>query len=224
MSAPVAGLHLDLGRITVTEMAAVRSISFWLRLTEINENRLIWNAFKLQKEWVTNTVDCWAFQVKSYLDRLGLSYAWDSPPPLKAHSRFLNMVKQRIVDQSFSRHLSEASKLSTLKNYVDVKTNFGLEEYMKLSLNERRAAAILRLNCTRSLPVVFEIDSKTCKACSSKLTDVWCHLLYFCSSIKGEPLPLRPSNIMNHVTHTRRTDILRKYIRRVTAILSHTVQ
>ena len=47
-SAPVSGLHLELGRLRLTEMASLRAISYWLRISSVNDSRLLHSAFKTQ--------------------------------------------------------------------------------------------------------------------------------------------------------------------------------
>jgi len=204
-SAPVAGLHLELGRDRLSERALVRTVSYWLRLTQANHDRLIWKAFSAQKEMCEKGTECWALSVKNALDRLGLSQAWSQPPPKEKHRQFLNTVKIRISDQSFAKNLERARGLPSLAQYLEIKEAVGSrqEPYVRLGLEQRRAAALLRLNCSRSLPVKHDPNGKVCLLCLKKITNAWGHLLYFCPKPAGDPLPVPENNLLLHSYHIR---------------------
>ena len=129
-SAPVSGLHLELGRQRLTEAASLRAISYWLRLSVVKEDRLLHSAFKTQIALAEKGADCWASRVKLSLDRLGFSVAWSLPPAPDCHTMFISSVKRRTFDQSFSKNLEIANKLPSLKNYVINRTAFGMEKIL----------------------------------------------------------------------------------------------
>ena len=136
---------------------------------------------------------------------LGLSFAWSDPPLPDNHSRFLSRVKKVMSDQSFSRNLEAAGKLSSLEKYAENKLIFGTEPSGHAELETRRAIAIFRLNCRRSLAVKYLADnSKQCELCDSRITDVWVHMLYFCSKVRSDTLPLPEVEITNHLKHFKK--------------------
>lgn len=75
-SSPVAGLHLELKRLRIHELATIRSISYWLRLSNTNENRLLSKAFHMQVQWANSGASCWGKGIKDAVDKLGFSYVW----------------------------------------------------------------------------------------------------------------------------------------------------
>ena len=203
-SAPVSGLHLELGRLKLTELASIRSISFWLRLTDTCEDRLLKTALKVQVDMASKGTNCWATKVKYSLDKLGLSNAWNQPPPKEKHSIFLRQVRKVMADQSFARCLEDSKSLKSLKNYDANKLTFGCEDYVKFGLEKRRAVAIFRLNCTRSLAVKHQANTKECELCGATIRDVWCHMLYFCSNVQSDILELPKEKIFDHIFHYQR--------------------
>ena len=222
-SAPVAGIHLELGRVRLSELALVRTVSFWLRLHRTSQERLLWKAFMTQKEMCQKGTECWALSLKNSLDRLGFSQVWDQPPPTKEHGQFLWSVKRRISDQSFAYNIERARSLPSLSKYVEIKEKSGApqEPYVKLGLDKRRAAAIFRLNCTRSLPVHHLPNGKVCQLCCKKISNPWGHLLYFCLKPAGERLQLPENELLCHPNVTRNQDSVyfTKLVARIIEIL-----
>ena len=126
---------------------------------------------------------------------------WENPPPREKHEEFMIIVKRVTSDQSFARNLEEASKLPSLKNYIENKQTFGGESYILLSLKLRRPVAIFRMNCTRSLPIKHTSDYKQCELCESKVQNVWCHMLYFCNKLTETAVELPSYKILDHLFH-----------------------
>ena len=182
----------------------------------IKEERLLFSAFKVQVDLANSGFDCWALRIKSALDRLGLSCAFSNPPPPEAHSRFFKRVKSVLSDQSYSKNLEIAGKLPSLKNYVSNKLFAGPESYVHLATETRRAIAVFRLNCTRSINIKHTADYKQCESCKAKVTDVWCHVFYFCPKVNSDILPLPAFNISDHLFHFKQNTEL--YKKRLIAI------
>jgi len=110
-------------------------------------------------------------------------------------------VKRILLDQSFSLNIECAQKLPSLKNYVSSKLSFGMETYLSKTLSARRAIAIFRLNCTRSLPLLHLDGSKLCELCDAIVPDPWLHYLYFCNKLASEKLVLPERNCLDHLNN-----------------------
>lgn len=188
-SAPVAGLHLELGRSRISELASIRPVSYWLRLLTMHPDRLTVCALLEQRTMATNGTECWGLNLKSILEKLDLSDMWLSPPSPNLHGQFLSAVKRRMADQSFVANLDRARHLPSLISYCEEKVSAGPEEYLKLPLCKRRVIALFRMNCKYSLPIIKTSEGKMCDLCTEVFVDdPWHHFLFICPKLKSEKL------------------------------------
>ena len=190
-AAPVCGIHLELGRTRISELASLKPILYWLRLQNMTENKLAYKMYIEQKSWSEKGIECWASRVKTKLDLLGFSESWENPPDVENHNAFISRIKQRIADQSFAKMVEEAQGLSSLQTYIKIKSNFSTEKYLEKDLLTRRVISLLRLRCTWSLPLKRTGDQWICNLCSKTIKTPWYHFIHQCSAVREtKPLPL----------------------------------
>ena len=51
----------------MTDLASIKAITYWLRLSALKEDRLLRAAFKVQQDLDSKGVICWASKVKASL-------------------------------------------------------------------------------------------------------------------------------------------------------------
>ena len=115
-STNLTGLYGELGRVPFIIQRKIRMINYWLKLLGLNDQSIHIKLYLMLKQDLDNNISYngsnWAFQIKSLLNELGLSYIWlqqnDFTIPV-------DLMKQRIFDnyyQSWYSNINNSSRLS----------------------------------------------------------------------------------------------------------------
>ena len=96
-----SALYGELGRVPLKVVRQINMLRYWLKIQKCNDNSLVKQMYLMLKRDVDNNISYnglnWAYQVKSILDRIGLSEMWHDLSRYNEVS-VLNFIKQRIKD------------------------------------------------------------------------------------------------------------------------------
>ena len=74
--APNAFACSELGRYSLDVFKRIKAIKYWLRINSLPDYRLPKLCYKMQLGWLANDTDCWAFNIKQLLFRIGFGEVW----------------------------------------------------------------------------------------------------------------------------------------------------
>lgn len=127
----------------------------------------------------------WAYQVKTLLDSLGLSYIWENQELLSNipyHS-----IKQRILDTANQNLIASINSSNKLLSYCSFKENTEYEKYLDVIKTNKFKYALSRFRLSsHSLAVetgrYYDIprEERLCKLCSMQQVETEFHFLLVC--------------------------------------------
>ena len=125
---------------------------------------------------------CWASRIKTLLENLGLQYTWSNSTE---HARvFKAMCIEKLVQIERDSLREKASKSSSLNCLRVVKELAGPGALLvsQTNPNKHRWIVMTLLSCPGSLVKRFD-GSTFCAVCAEPVTDVFSHILAFCTKI-----------------------------------------
>ena len=180
-SAPSSATFLELGCNRVSARGIPRAVKYWTKLAKLPRNHIMSYCLREQLSMMNNKNKPWLFYVKQILNEHGFGYIWEHGA--NDVKKFLRQFKFRSSEIFDTMLFEEATELKSLQYYCKHKNRkVKIEKYTEKAYEERRIAALLRLNIKYALP--FDIG-KTCKFCNEEILPgrEWSHFLYECFTL-----------------------------------------
>ena len=133
----------ELGRYPIYINSKVRCIRYWLKLLQMNENRLPFRAYKMLYDLDQRGKSNWVSKVREFLCSNGFMYVWESQG-VGCTLSFLKILRQRITDcrwQCLDCHIQTSERFSFYRKF---KTVYEAEPYLFLDLNRYIKGALTR--------------------------------------------------------------------------------
>jgi hypothetical protein len=194
----------DLGRYPLKIMIVKRVVKYWLRFGELDDSRLVKEAFNGMMEWGLNgEVNSWLKDVKNVFDSVGMSEVFViGPHYFESHiqkSQLLLQIERRLKDQYEQLWKVEVERKEAkngkekqgnkLRMYGKFKKCFGFEAYLEEVRSRRKRICLARFRMSaHSLRVesgrwdkpFTEVEQRICHLCGKGVEDEK-HFLMQCS-------------------------------------------
>ena len=142
MKTPNDLVYTELRRYPITINSAINVVRYWLRITQIERERLPKKAYDLLCKLDSKGKETWATKVRLCLFQNGFGYAWLNQG-VGHCSIFLKTLKERLIDtrwQHVNDHLSNSERFSF---------------YSMINENENLLPCYLSLNLKRHLKCIM---------------------------------------------------------------------
>lgn len=187
-STNLAGLYGELGRVPFTVIRKIRMINYWLKLLKLEDNAIVKQIYLMLKVDADNNISYngsnWAFQIKSLLDELGLTYIWLQQTEIVIP---INLIKQRIFDSFYQSWYANINNSNRLLTYSRYKHEFKFENYLDFILEKKYKIALTQfrlsshdLEIERGRYVNIPRNERTCKYCNLDMVENEYHFLLVC--------------------------------------------
>ena len=145
-STNLSALYCELGRKPLAVFRKLRIIRYWIKIIH-TENSLLRNIYNMLRNDVTNNLtyngNNWAYNVKTMLDNIGLSFIWDNQGTIE-NIPYLE-IKQRIFDNANQELIMSINTSTKLQAYSNFKYDTEYEPYLKYIHNKKHKFALSRL-------------------------------------------------------------------------------
>ena len=176
----------ELGRYPIYINSYIKCISYWLKLTRMDEDRLPFKAYKTLFNLDSSGKKTWATNVKQFLNSYGFSYVWDNQG-VQNIPNFLKCLKQRIIDcrwQDWHDHIQSSDRFATYKlfkasNEIEVYIGMDINRYVKTAFTKFRFG-VTDLACHSFRYCVAR--SEICRLCTTAREDEL-HFLLCCPAL-----------------------------------------
>ena len=130
-STNLTGLYGKLGRVPFIVIRKIRMINYWIKLLSLGENTVPRKIYMMLKHDAANNISYnganWAFQIKSLLDKIGLTYVWLRQGDITIP---FSLIKQRILDLYKQTWYAEINNSNRLLMYSRFKHELDFENYL----------------------------------------------------------------------------------------------
>jgi len=179
-------------------MRKLHIFKYWFKIISCTNDSLIKITYELllndAEQNITYNNRNWAYQIKSILEQLGLSYVWTEQETLtekSEHTYIYNLIKQRLFDHYKQHWYSEINNSSRLNTYCRIKDTFNTEQYLdiittkqfKIALTKFRLSSH-RLEIERGRYHNITRDNRKCKFCNLNVVESEYHFLLICPLYK----------------------------------------
>lgn len=187
-STNLIGLYGELGRYPLQIQRKFTMIKYWVKLLKSDDVSLPKKIYLMLKNDadINNTYygNNWAFQIKSLLNSLGLSYLWTFQAEIDIP---LNLFKQRIFDLYYQSWYSSVNNSNRLLIYARFKHEFGFENYSDFIVESKFRVALSRFRISshdlfieRGRYENLPRNERICKFCNSQSVESEYHFLLVC--------------------------------------------
>ena len=114
-SIPIAVLG-ECGRSPLICAYLRRPIKFWLKILKLEEDKLIYKAYKLQLQLDDKDVDCRSARFKLILYEYGFGHVWLSQG-VDNKQQLIRIFQKRIKDRQFRKWWSTINQYPKLESY-----------------------------------------------------------------------------------------------------------
>ena len=163
-------------------------ISYWIKLLSLEDTSIPKKIYTLLKNDAENNISYngsnWAFQVKSLLDELGLTYIWLQQTEMRIP---FSLIKQRILDsfkQSWYGTINNSNRLLLYSRY---KHDFEQEKYLDFIQENKFRTALTKFRLSahdlaieRGRYESIPRNERICKYCNQNMTENEYHFLLVC--------------------------------------------
>ena len=200
----------ELGRYSITNNRIIKTIKYWLRILNMNENRYPKICYKLQCKWLNHNkrTDCWARDVKELLESLGFGYAWYNQS-VANECHFISKILQRLKDIDILCWRNDIEEMNKLRTYRLFKENLICENYLneiniisyRKALTKLRGGLLdLRANTGRYENINY--NDRICKMCNDSIEDEY-HFLLECNIYDDIRSNFIPAFYYTHPSHNK---------------------
>lgn len=163
-------------------------IKYWNKLLKSDENLITRNIYNMLKNDANNNISYngtnWAFQIKTMLDSLGLSYIWTQQAETDVP---LNLIKQRLFDTCYQTWCTDIYNSNRLLTYARFKHEFECEEYLTFIADSKFRTALTRfrlsshnLHIERGRYENVPRHDRLCRCCNMNAIEDEYHFLLVC--------------------------------------------
>ena len=210
-SSASVGILMEFGVNRIFARIVPRIINYWLKVSTLPPNHLMKNCLLKQIMMMEQGMRPWLFYVKEILFSYGFGYVWERGALDTRKVR--RVFTLRSAEIHAAKLVDEGKDKRSLEFYLSrKKSSSEIESYIAGPFDDRRLAAIIRLNLKYALP--WFPDCLYCKMCSEWLgnEDVWNHFIYDCTGLPPIEIGLSAKRIpyphcMERILSGKATDL-----------------
>ena len=157
----------------------IRMINYWLKLLKLEDNAIVKQIYLMLKVDADNNISYngsnWAFQIKSLLDELGLTYIWLQQTEIVIP---INLIKQRIFYSFYQSWYAIINNSNRLLTYSRYKHEFKFENYLDFILEKKYKIALTQFRLSshdlaieRGRYVNIPRNERTCTNCNLDMVE-----------------------------------------------------
>ena len=187
-STNLTGLYGELGRVPFIIQRKIRMINYWVKLLGLNDQSIHKKLYSMLKQDADNNISYngsnWAFQIKSLLNELGLSYIWLQQNEFTIP---VNLIKQRIFDNYYQSWYSNINNSSRLSMYSRYKHDFLFETYLDTIPDQKFRITLTKFRLSSHNLAIergrFENiprNDRICRCCNLHMVESEYHFLLVC--------------------------------------------
>ena len=189
-------IQLDLGRYPISTYMHYQAIKYFSRLSSINSERLLYEAYNLEKQLQTGETVFFNY-ITNVLNKIGMSNVWIDQiehdrnnlleKPVIAKSMLIRF--NDVFSQTALAHIQNTNKLTFLKSLKEV---YKSEKYLKINnFGNRRAITKLQtsnhtLDIEAGRWTNIERENRLCKQCTENKIEDEIHFLFQCTKYTAE--------------------------------------
>ncbi len=177
---PIAGILGDFGEMPVQWKRWVKMLAYWNRLVLMDDSRLTKKVFMYDYSVCKNN---WTSEIKCIFDLLQLQGTFENMETCD-----VNMVKKKLLDIYVEKWNSDVQRKPKLCTYNIFKTEFELENYVKLNLNRKNRSllaqfrlGVLPLRIETGRFVNLKREQRICTLCETGAIEDEMHFLLHCN-------------------------------------------
>jgi len=166
----------ELGRVDLKTKRFVKIIKYWVKIIKCENTRYIKHMYDVLLKDEESNKSNWASQVKKLLYSAGMGEAWFFQTVGNEHL-FISTFKQRLYDIHKQTDISELSKNTRGKYYLNINPNLDPPQYLnKVKVKKHRiyftklrtSSHILRIETGRwKKPVKEPLNERKCTVCNA---------------------------------------------------------
>ena len=173
---PNVMVYGDLGRYPIYVNAYVNCVKYWIRLLNMEHNRIPKQAYLMLVGLDSKGNDCWATKIREILCETGFAFVW-LQQGVGNPVHFLKTFKQRIIDMYLQEWSSTIRDKDRYESYRSFKVVFEREKYLsfidtycfRVAMTQTRLGVLpINKNLHRFSPNAAE---RCCPACDTKFED-----------------------------------------------------
>ena len=145
-STNLSAIYCELGRKPLALFRKLRIIRYWMNLIH-TDNSLLRDTYNMLRDDAMNNNSYagsnWAYNVKTMLDNLGLSFLWDNQDIIDKSQ--YSVIKTQLFDNATQELLTSINISDKLDTYSSFKYDTEYEPYLKFINNKKYKFALSRL-------------------------------------------------------------------------------
>ena len=184
---------LELGRYPITIYMKYQTIKYFLRLTQLNKDRILYKYYKREIENHNNDGNNYISYIKNTLNNLGMSNIWMQ----QFENQNQNEIKDKINTKNILTRLTDIfsqTSIDTIQNTNNSKLHFlnyfkkefKTENYLKIKNFENRRALTKLRTSSHNLAIEtgrwskIERKNRLCEQCTENIIEDEIHFLFDC--------------------------------------------
>ena len=177
---PTLGILGDFGQIPLQYLRWYNMIRFWNRLIQSDDDRI------LKKVFLTDYEKCnsnWCADIKTLFSKIGCPEIFEDMTLCN-----LDYIKKKLTELYESVWAEEILKFPKLRTYRKFKTQFGLENYIKLPMSKRNRSifgqfrlGVLPLRIETGRFTNMKVEERLCTLCEQNVVEDETHFLLSCN-------------------------------------------
>jgi hypothetical protein len=172
MRTPNDLVYGETNRYPIYVNSAVKCVRFWLRLLEMEDNRIPHKAYKMLLDLDARGKQNWVSKIRLCLNENGFGFVWLNQG-VGSINDFISVFRQRLVDtrwQNWNNHIQNSDRFNLYKMFC---TTHDLKLYLRLDINRHLKYLLTRFRMGISDITVHRFRYKACK--DSDLLCPLCH-------------------------------------------------
>lgn len=161
-------------------------IGYWIKIQKCEQKRAIVQCYNYQCNLVLDDTPCWATKIRNILIELGFENAWQNQHEIDL-ALFYTEFRARVREVDIFEWNENMMSFGTLRLYRTIKTDFGLENYLKLGLSLTNVNLLARLRggllCIRVNEGRWcgqNYEDRLCTFCNSQQIEDEQHMFFEC--------------------------------------------
>ena len=185
---PACGVFRELAINQLSTLAKIRCLKFFLNISTVSRERLVYKALKTQMQLAENNKPCWGLLVKNALNVNGLGFLWNEYPVGQNLASRKAVLERRLKDTEIPYLEEEMDSYKQFRSFG--RSHLGSARptfYDAAPFSVYSSLARFRLNCVWSLPITRGTeDSYKCTRCGVSFlkTKTWNHFLRECKEFE----------------------------------------
>ena len=190
-------VYAETGRSPLWIRQKVRVVKYWLRLAQLNDCKLIKQAYLAMKNLDDIGYVTWLGNVRSILQKCNLEQYYVDVDSLTKEdvSECINQLKLCLYSRFEEDCIDDLRKMPVLRTYVKYKTDFRLENYLLLIRDKKLRNCLSRLRLSshelaiekgRHTKPKTNIQDRLCIFCRASVIEDEIHMIVKCDFYKKE--------------------------------------